>query len=168
MDVQAIFGLSVLMGFVFWILLAALYAWPRLRTLPRRDALMILVVPHVSRFIGLSFLVPGVVSPELPARFAVAAGYGDLIAALLALVAVLALRRGAPWAIAATWVFNLWGTADFLNAFYEGNVGSKVGAGLLGAAYFIPTVLVPGLLILHALVFRLLLRRPVLDTSGQA
>ena len=160
MDVQAIFGLSVVMGFVFWILLAALYAWPRLRTLPRHEALTVLVAPHVSRFIGLSFLVPGVVSPALPSRFATGAAYGDLIAALLALVAVLALRRGARWAIAATWVFNVWGAADLLNAFYQGNIGSKFEAGMLGAAYFIPTAIVPGLLVLHALIVRLLVRRP--------
>jgi hypothetical protein len=73
------------------------------------------------RFIGLAFLAKGVVAPELPAAFAVPAAYGDLIAALLALVALAALRSGVG--IPLVWAFNLWGTADLLYAFYQGNVG---------------------------------------------
>jgi hypothetical protein len=49
---------------------------------------------HSFRFVGLAFLVKGVVSPELPAAFAVPAAYGDLIAAVLALLALAALRSG--------------------------------------------------------------------------
>jgi len=55
------------------------------------------------------------------------------------------------------WVFNLWGTADLLYAFYQGNAVG-FAPGQLGAAYFIPTVIVPLLLITHGLMFRLLLR----------
>jgi len=58
------------------------------------------------------------------------------------------------------WAFNLWGTADLLNAFYQGNrAGLALAPGLQGAAYFIPAFVVPLLLITHGLVFRLLLRR---------
>jgi hypothetical protein len=55
------------------------------------------------------------------------------------------------------WVFNVWGSADLLYAFYQG-VGIGLEPGQLGAAYFIPTVVVPLLLITHGLVFRLLLQ----------
>jgi hypothetical protein len=55
-------------------------------------------------------------------------------------------------------VFNLWGTLDLLNAFYQANHGGLL-AGQLGAAYFIPTVFVPLLLITHGLAFRILLRQ---------
>lgn len=59
-----------------------------------------------------------------------------------------------------TWLFNLTGTIDLLHAFYEGNrTPIAHDPGLQGAAYFIPTVLVPLLLITHALVFRLLTRK---------
>jgi hypothetical protein len=66
MNSQALFGLSVLMSFVAFSLVTQLYIWPRLRILERNDALIPLAVPHTFRFIGLSFLVPGVVSPSLP------------------------------------------------------------------------------------------------------
>jgi hypothetical protein len=66
----------------------------------------------------LAFLVPGVVSPDLPATFAEGAAYGDIVAAALALL-TLALLPG-RFGIVAAWVFNLWGTADILHANYEG------------------------------------------------
>src|SRR5262249_34196928 len=61
------------------------------------------------------------------------------------------------WGMPLVWVFNLWGSADLLYAFYQGN---SVGfaPGQLGAAFFIPTFVVPLLLITHGLMFRLLLQ----------
>jgi hypothetical protein len=55
------------------------------------------------------------------------------------------------------WAFSLWGSADLIYAFYQGN-HNGLQAGQLGAAYFIVTFAVPLLLITHGLVFRLLLR----------
>jgi hypothetical protein len=159
MNVHALFGLSALTGVLAWSLVFKLFVWPRLRALPRSRALTWLLVPHWFRFIGLSFLVPGVVSPLLPVGFALSAAYGDFIAMVLAFLATLALRRGRGWAIAATWVFNLWGTADLLHAGYDGNVVSHIDPGMLGATFFIPTAIVPGLLVSHFFVFRLLLAR---------
>ena len=162
MDIQAIFGLSVLFSFVAFGLVAKLYVWPRLQTLDRNDALLPLVVLHTFRFVGLSFLVPGVVSPSLPPAIAVPAAFGDLVAAILALAASVALIRRWSSAIAIVWVFNLWGTADLLFAFYQGLFGARLDPRELGAAFFIPTVVVPALLITHALMFRLLARpRPL-------
>jgi hypothetical protein len=158
MGVQALFGLSILMSFVAFGLVTRLYIWPRLRILARDDALLPLVVPHTFRFIGLSFLVPGVVSSSLPSAFAAPAAYGDLIAATLAIAASLALSRRARWAILLVWLFNVWGAADLLFAYYQGLFGVQLDARLLGAAFFIPTVVVPPALITHGLIFRLLLR----------
>jgi hypothetical protein len=84
MNIQALFGLSVFMSFVAFGLVTQLYIWPRLRIRERDDALIPLVVPHTFWFIGLSFLVPGVVSPLLPSALAAPAAYGDLVAAILA------------------------------------------------------------------------------------
>jgi hypothetical protein len=74
MNVFALFGISTLMSFVSSGVSALLFAWPRLRIMNRDQALLVLVAPHMFlRFIGLSFLVPGVVAPSLPAAFAVPA-----------------------------------------------------------------------------------------------
>jgi hypothetical protein len=156
-DIQAIFGLSILMSFVAFGLVTKLYIWPRLRLLERDDALLPLVVPHTFRFIGLSFLVPGVVSPSLPSAFAAPAAYGDLVAAILAVPATIALSRRASSATLLVWLFNVWGAADLLFANYQG-VRVQLDAGMLGAAFYIPTVVVPPLLIMHGLIFCLLVR----------
>ena len=123
MTPPAVFGLSVLMSFVAFGIVTRLYIWPRLRSISREDALVALTVPHTFRFVGLSFLVPGVVSPSLPSAFAAPAAYGDLVAAILAIIAIGALSAHAVWAIAIVWLFNVWGTADLLNAIYQGQIG---------------------------------------------
>jgi hypothetical protein len=152
----ALYGLSILFGFIAWGMVAWRYVWPRLADLPRASALEPLLLLHGFRFIGLAFLVPGVVSPDLPSTFAAPAAYGDLMAAILALLALAALRH--RLGLALVWAFNVWGTADLIYAFYQGNRVS-LDPGQLGAAYFIVTVLVPLLFITHGLIFRLLLRR---------
>jgi len=147
------------MSFSASIVAAKLYAWPPLRTMNRNDALVPLVAPHkFLRTIGLGFLVPGVVSPTLPATFAVPAAYGNLIAGVLAMAAALALARPASWAIGLVWIFNLWGGGDLLNAYYQGAVHARIDPGALGAAFYIPTFIVPPLLISHALILLLSLR----------
>ena len=60
-----------------------------------------------------------VVSPDLPSAFAHSAAYGDIIAATLALLSLLSPPRGAG--VVMAWIFNLWGSADLLNAFYQAN-----------------------------------------------
>jgi hypothetical protein len=60
-----VFILSVAGTFVAFGVLTGLYIWPALRKLPKYEALKILALPHAFRFIGLSFLFAGVVSPEL-------------------------------------------------------------------------------------------------------
>ena len=157
MDVRRLLGISVLMSFIAFGIVTTHYIWPSLRTMPLERALIPLVVPHMFRFVGLSFLVPGVVAPSLQPAFAKPAAYGDLIAAILAIVATLALSAHLSWAVAIVWVFNLWGSADLVHAIYQGQVRLRIGPGSLGAAFFIPTVIVPPLLITHGLVFRLLL-----------
>jgi hypothetical protein len=153
---QLAFFVSIAFSFIAWGILIALYIWPALRVLPRADALRPVLILHSFRFIGLAFLVPGVTSPDLPSAFAQSAAYGDFIAAILALLSLLLLPRGAGVVIA--WIFNLWGSFDLLNAFYQANA-TGLSPGQLGATYFIPTVVVPLLLITHGLAFRILLQR---------
>jgi len=158
MDVRALFGLSVLMSFVAFAIVSRLYIWPRLRVMSRDDALVPLVVIHTFRFVGLSFLVPGVVSPSLPLGFAAPAAYGDLIAAILAVIATLALSAKVSWALPSVWIFNVWGATDLLHAIYQGQIRFQIGPGSLGASFFIPTLVVPPLLVTHGLIFWLLVR----------
>lgn len=159
MNPLALFGASILASSVSSALAARLFIWPRLQTAEPNRALTALVAPHMFlRFLGLSFLIPGVVSPLLPAGFAVPAAYGDSVAGILAIVATVALVNRTSWARNSVWLFNIWGAADFLFAFYR---GGRVGIqpGMLGPGFFLVTALVPALLVTHVLIFRLLVRR---------
>jgi hypothetical protein len=153
---QPWFFVSIAFSLIAWGIVAARYIWPQLRHRPRAEALRPLLTLHSFRFIGLAFLFPGVVSSDLPPAFAHSAAYGDIVAATLALLALLWLPRRAGFVVA--WIFNLWGSFDLLNAFFQaGNAGLL--AGQLGATFFIPTLVVPLLLITHGLAFRILLQR---------
>src|SRR5215472_12163541 len=149
------FYVSIAFSLIAWGVVTARYIWPELRLRPRVEALRPLLILHSFRFVGLAFLVPGVVSPDLPPAFAHSAAYGDIIAAMLALLALISLPSASSVVIA--WIFNLWGFADLLNAFYQANHAGLL-PGQLGATYFIPTVIVPLLLITHGLAFRILLQ----------
>jgi hypothetical protein len=139
-----LFGITTRFSFFVWGITSLLYLWPQLRGQTAAEAMRRLQLLHGFRLVGLAFLVPGVVSPDLPAAWARRAAYGDIVAAILALLAL-------PGPVLA-WPFNVWGSADLLRAFYQGNqIGLEPGQ--LGAGCFIVTVLVPLLLINHALVF---------------
>jgi hypothetical protein len=109
MTSEALFGLSVLLCFVAFGIVAGVYIWPWLVRTPRDDGFMALTIPHTFRFVGLSFLVPGVVSPTLARGFAVPAAYGDLVATVLALASIGALRLRSVLAIPLLWALNTWG-----------------------------------------------------------
>jgi hypothetical protein len=155
MSARAIFGLQIVMSSVGYSLIARFYLAPWLAALPRPAALTPLLLFHAFRHVGMVFLVPTVVGPALPSAFAVPVAYGDLLAALLALLAIAALRMAWPLAIPLVWLFNVEGTLDLLNAFYQG-LRHDVQ---LGAAYYIPTFAVPALLVTRAMIFGMLIRR---------
>jgi len=87
-----------------------------------------------------------------------------LIAAVFAIATLLLLPKTAGFA--AAWIFNVWGFADILNAFYQANRNGLL-AGQLGATFFLPTLIVPLLLITHVVQFRILIRHRSVSPIGQ-
>lgn len=154
MSTLQIFGLQVVLSFVVYGLIARWYVAPALAALPLESALQPLLVLHALRHMGLVFLVPTVAGGSVPASFAVPAAYGDLLAGLLALAALVALRGRSAVALPLVWLFNVVGLLDLINAFYQGLAANVQ----LGAAYYIPTFVVPALVITHAMIFRMLVR----------
>ena len=157
MPFPALFGITAVLGLAAWGAVAWHYIWPALRDRSSPENLKPILLLHGFRFLGLAFVVTGVVSPDLPAAFAQPVAYGDLITAILALLALASLGTRAGMVV--TWVFNLFGTADLLFAFYQGSrISLPDSPGLLGAGYFILAAYVPLLFVTHGLVFRILLR----------
>ena len=81
---------------------------------------------------------------------------GDLLAAALALIALVALRLNWSAAIPLVWIFNIEGTIDLLNALTKGIMYTTDGH--MGATYFIPAMIVPALLVTHVMIFQLLIQ----------
>jgi hypothetical protein len=160
----AFFG-SIAFSVIAWGIVSARFIWPQLRHRQRSEALRPLLILHSFRFVGLAFLVPGVVSPDLPHAFANSAAFGDIVAAALALLSLLLLRSALGPLIA--WTFNVWGSVDLVNAFYQANA-TGLTPGQLGATYFVPTLIVPLLLITHSLAFRVLLQHQQEPAMGQS
>jgi len=150
------FAASVAFGLLAWGAVSLNYVWPRMREQPMQAAVRPILHLHLFRYIGLAFIVPGVVGPTLQSAFATPAAYGDLVAMALAWVAL--MMGSHRYSRIAIWAFSLWGVADLLFAFYQGTTGVGIEPASLGAAWFIPTVTVPLLLWTHVLVFASLLR----------
>ena len=154
MDALAIFGLQFILSLVAWGLIANWLLAPWLEKQSPHNALFWLILPHAFRYMGMVFLVPGVVARPLPGAFATPAAYGDLVTGVLALLALIALRTSWAGALALIWLFNIVGTVDLLNALRHLNVVPD-----FGAAWYIPTFFVPLLLVTHFMIFARLLRR---------
>lgn len=153
MNALEIFGLQLILSLVVYTLIARWYVAPWLADKPIKQALIVLILPHAFRHVGMVFMVPGVVAQPLPSFFAMTAAYGDLFSGLLAIVSLVALRAGWGLALPLVWFFNIVGTVDLLNALRHADVVPG-----LGAAWFIPTFLVPLLLVTHVMIFVRLLR----------
>lgn len=161
------FGIEFAMSLLVFSLLAKWYVAPHLRALPFRHALLILLSPFLLRHLGLMSLAPGVVEPAVTqSRFALYQAYGDFIAFLLALTAFTLVRFGSRRAIAVVWIFNLFGTIEFVHSMIRGTL-SGTGGGI-GAFWYIPVAYVPLGLVVHCLIFTLLIKRSAEYTHGVA
>jgi len=154
-----IFQVHLMLGYVPWLLALSAYVFPRLRAMDRLQVQRAIAVLHSFRFFGLAFIMPGVVGPGLPSGFAIPAAYGDLTTGVLAMLALLSFRiRPLFWLLVAG--FNVFGAADIILGYVHGiQFGLPEVAGQLGAAYAIPVLYVPLLMITHIVALGLLLRR---------
>ena len=168
MSPATVFQLHLVLGYVPWLLFFGAYAWPRLKAMDRIEAHRAIATLHSFRFFGLVFLVPGVIGPNLPAGFATFAAYGDFATGVLAMLALLTVRmRPLFWLFVVA--FNAVGACDILIDYYHGNqLGLAPLAGELGAAYAIPIIYVPLLMITHVVAFYLLVRQPKAAVAGDA
>ena len=156
---ETIFNLHLVLGYVAWLLCFGVYILPRLRAMDVVAAQRAIATLHSFRFFGLVFILPGVVGANLSAAgFAPFAAYWDLATAVLAMLALLTVRiRPLFWLFVAA--FNLVGVVDLILDYYHAvQVGLPALAGQLGAAYAIPILYVPLLMITHVAAFYLLLR----------
>src|ERR1700733_1176282 len=165
MPTEIVFLLHLVLGYVAWLLCFSAYILPRLRSMDRVNAHRAIATLHSFRFLGLVFILPGVVGPHLPAGFAVFAAYADFATGILALLALLTTRiRPLFWLFVVA--FNLVGATDILLDYYHATPPHlPATAGQLGAAYAIQVLYVPLLMITHIAGFTFLVRKPAPHTA---
>lgn len=160
-------GIAVLLPIVVAVVLAI--SLPTFRRAIRAVPLPALIAVNAVRVAGILFVLLYAFD-KLPAPFAPAAGYGDIITGASApLVAWLAWRQAPGWRGAA-WLWNLFGAADLFVAIGLGVVsadGSPVqlifatpNTSLMTSLpwILIPAFLVPLLMLTHIAVFDRLVR----------
>ena len=138
---------------VFWVA-ARLYVLPKLGECEPRTVLLPILLLHSLRHLGLMFLAPGAIYAGIPTQFTYPAAIGDLLTAVLALIAIPAVATRARSAKLLVWVFNIVGSLDLLNAIILATVYDA--APFMGPAYWIPAFWVPALLVTHYVTFVLL------------
>jgi hypothetical protein len=156
MSPEILFPIQLVLGYVAWFLCIRTYVLPRLNRMDPVAAHRAIATFHSFRFFGLVFILPGVVAPNLPSHFATFAASWDLVTGILAILALLTVRiRPLFWLFVVS--FNVVGALDLILDYYHAiQAGLPAVAGRLGAAYFIPVIYVPALMITHVVAFFLL------------
>jgi hypothetical protein len=135
---------------VFW-MAARIYVFPKLDDLKPRTVLLPILLLHSFRHLGLMFLAPGATYAGIPPQFAYPAALGDLLAALLAVAAILAVMKDMGGSRLLIWIFNVEGTLDLAAAITLATIYGA--ATFMGPAYWIPAFWVPALLVTHYITF---------------
>jgi hypothetical protein len=158
MSTETLFRIHLVLGYVAWLLCFGAYILPWLRSTDWVAAQRAIATLHSFRFFGLVFILPGIVSPDLPANFAVFAAYGDFSTGVLAILALLTVSiRPLFWVFVVA--FNLVGTVDLIVDYVQAiQVDLPAHAQWLGSTYAIPIIYVPLLMITHVAAFYFMLR----------
>ncbi|MEA5582701.1 hypothetical protein VB620_15285 [Nodularia harveyana UHCC-0300] len=151
-----ILGGQSTIGLVLYTLIFFWYVQPSLSKLPFETAVLPMLLLHVFRFAGFTLLAVGQVDPSLPQEALSAIAYGDLLAAISALIAALALRGQSSLAVPLIWLFTLIGFADIINV---GRIAISLDLfnKYIGVMWFVAILFFPILLIAHIyIVYRLI------------
>src|SRR5215470_14329493 len=102
------------LSLILFVLIAKWYVAPRLAGRSRNQAILPLLWIHAFRYAPLTLYAPGQADPRIPADVVGIVAYGDLIAALLALVAIAAIKLKWRAATALVWLFSIVSAADLV------------------------------------------------------
>jgi hypothetical protein len=152
-------ALATVLSFVVFVIMAVLYVAPWLATRQRAEALTPLLWVHAFRYVALQIYSAQqfgfAVSDAARDQIAI----GDVIAAILAVVSILALHFRMRMAPVLVWVFLVEATSDLVNATIAG-VREQLFASASGVTWLILTFYVQVLWVsLGLIVWQLYSRR---------
>jgi hypothetical protein len=147
-------ALFMLLSICAWSIIAWVHIVPWIDKKTKREALLVVVLPHMFRTIGAMALFPGL--STVPEAWAVPLAWGDGTTAVLAMLSMIALKKSWVHATKLVWVFNVFGLLDMLHNAYN-SVVLEV-APHMGPIAYVVGFGVPGMMMFHILVFRTLIR----------
>jgi len=153
----SIFLIAFVIALSSWTALAYYWIYPWLRSKPKMDALTILVVPQMFRYIGLALLVPGLVGPLIAKSIATQIAGLDALTSILAVISFVVLSRRSKFALSLVWLMNLVGLGDLLTSVIRASIVDIPPQ--LYAGWYVVTLSMPALLVMHVLSFIILIKK---------
>ena len=150
-----------IMNLTTYTILVVVLMWPAVkkRATSIEGMLLPFVAFHLVRTLGLFGMIPELSGEKIAAsNWAHHVAIGDVIAVLLAQVAVVLLIQKHKHAIKAVWIFNIVGFVDVLNAFYNA-MSEQILFLEIGFYVFVVAFFVPGLVVTHIAIFKILLNQ---------
>ncbi len=157
MNPLLLFAVQFTLSLILFVMVARWYIAPALNKMPMQASLVPLFLVHTLRYLPSSAFAPGQVHPKIPMNAMAGIAYGDLVSAILALIAVVFLRYGWPGAIAVAWLVNVVTSLDWLYAGYLAASSRLVTYGM-GGIWYIINYYVPVIGVIHVMIFARLLK----------
>jgi hypothetical protein len=154
-----VLNLQSTLSLILFVLIAKWYVAPRLAGRSRNQAILPLLWIHAFRYAPLTLLAPGQADPRIPDEVIGVVAYGDLIAALFALLAIVAVRMQLRMATALVWLFSLVSIADLVYSTARA-VGSQMYTFYMGWSWYIVNFYVPVLMVSQVMIIYYLVTRP--------
>jgi hypothetical protein len=157
MSPTTLFGVQFTFSLVVFALVAKWYITPALAKLPLAAALVPLFLVHALRYLPSSAFAPGQVDARVPMDAMRGIAYGDLTAAVLAVVAALFLRYRWGGAIAVAWLVNIVTSLDWVYAGFLA-ASNQLVTYPMGGNWYIINYYVPVIGVIHVMIFARLVK----------
>jgi hypothetical protein len=139
------------LSLVVFILIARWYWAPRLANRGKNEAILPLLWIHVFRYAPLTLLAPGQADPHIPPDVVGVVAYGDFVAALFALLAIVAVKLQLRSATTLVWLFSIVSVADLVYATARA-VASHLYTFYIGWGWYIVNFYVPMLIVSQVMI----------------
>lgn len=147
------------LSLIVFILIARWYVAPRLANRARNEAVLPLLWIHVFRYAPLTLLAPGQADPHIPPDVVGVVAYGDFVAALFALLAIVAVKLKLRSATALVWLFSIISVVDLVYATARA-VAAQLYTFYIGWGWYILNFYVPMLIVSQVMIIYYLVKHP--------
>lgn len=153
-----ILAIQCVLSMVIFSIILHLYILPRIKNNNPLPVLSLLLIINSFRYLPFSLFMPGQVDSTFPEHIKLAIAVGDFISGILALMALLVLRKNLKAGITLSWIFSFVSVLDIISVLGVA-LYNKVYLLNLGANYFTVVVYVPMLIVIQFFILKILLNK---------